>query len=153
MTHPATSSSGRYTALRHALDVAEYRAEHHDANGFALVGSVERSEFLFAAVKEFLAVTPVAEEPERIAARIWRSGHSQAIEACENETLALLASAVQAGIQAAWESWEPADWPPIDKQGIADALNGDSNDAEHEELWAIAEALGMTNDDEGKWHA
>ena len=151
MTHAATSSSDRYAALRHALDVAEYRAEHHDANGFALVGSVERGEFLFAAVKAFLAASPTNETPEQIANRLALDWHEEGVIRDADYRLAL--AGVQVGIQAAWESWEPADWPPIDKQGIADALNGDSNDAEHEELWAIAEALGMTNDDEGKWSA
>lgn len=41
-------------ALRHALAVAEHKAEQTGPGGFPLVGSVERAAFLIETVHDFL---------------------------------------------------------------------------------------------------
>lgn len=48
-----------YEGLRRALAVAEHRAEQTGPDGFPLVGSVERAQFLIDAVRMFLDRTEI----------------------------------------------------------------------------------------------
>lgn len=104
-TH-ATSYSERFEAARLAL------AAHDDpsiavtgADGFPLIGSVERAEWVIAQMRA-LAEPPATDEgPDQIAAGVLDRYDSGKLSP---ETVSdMLVLAVNAGIQAAWESWEP----------------------------------------------
>lgn len=99
----STSSSDRYQAATAAL------AAHDDpsievvgADGYPLIGSVERMEWVISQLRPVIESAPVTEPIADIAERVL---YAQSGTQIRN----IVAAAVEAGIQAAWESWEPAD--------------------------------------------
>ncbi len=107
MTITATSASSRSQALRAALEIYDQvhaRPERNDLDMVAAANVIQAARNLIDAPDTFAAAHEAAD-------RIFTQCHSLGIEAHENEAKAMIEEGYQAGVQAAWESWEPADVP------------------------------------------
>lgn len=103
----ATSSSDRYAEARAAL--VEYDA-------YCASKGVEPKGYaasLTSALRALITPPATEETPEAIAQRIMRPVMDQSIAHAASRMPGLIESAVRAGIQAAWESWEPENAPGI----------------------------------------
>lgn len=104
----ATSISDRYAKAREAL------ATYDNVQYWGITGTeanVARYEVVDA-LRSLIESPPVVESPEKIAERIMIERVGEADPTAEYTTdgaeiLGMIAGGIHAGIQAAWESWEP----------------------------------------------
>lgn len=101
----ATSSSDRYTEAREALAAFEHRIEIGYMPGEAEVRLAD-------ALQALIEPATIAETPEKAAMRVYMSIHSFPWLVHGDAMRDLITRGYLAGIQAAWESWEPDDYAP-----------------------------------------
>lgn len=99
----ATSSSDRYEAARKALEAYD-RGPH--------LRAVER---VADALRALIEPSATGETPEQIAGTIADKYLLDTLAYTNPDVLAAITAAVHAGIQAAWESWEPENAPGHDQ--------------------------------------
>ena len=118
----ATSYSDRVEAARKVL--AEYGAESPRTIGTSGVNSKtgepvkpysinDVAAEMAEALRAMIEPEGTTKTPAEIAERVWRDGMKS-----ENSIRDLLVKAVEAGIQAAWNSWEPDDHAPEPEKPI-----------------------------------
>lgn len=118
----ATSYSDRVEAAREAL--AEYNTQKPST--FAVSGIDSKTgepikpysindvaAEMAEALRAMIEPEETTKTPAEIAERVWRDGMKS-----ENSIQDLLRKAVEAGIQAAWNSWEPDDYAPEPEEPI-----------------------------------
>lgn len=89
-------------------------AEYEGRDGWMAPDDRQKARAEMAeALRAMVEISEVRETPAEIAKQVWRDGMKS-----ENSIQDLLVKAVEAGIQAAWNSWEPDDYAPEPEEPI-----------------------------------
>lgn len=150
---PATSASERVSAARDAIGEWSKLDRAYSGDGRPW----PRGDKLADALRGMVESAEIVKTPEALAHDVYMGIHSFPWPVDGDAMRDLLARGIRAGIQAAWESWEPADVvktddsrPVVtdaDRAELAEAIaacrvaaEGDSNDGE---LAALGDALSL----------
>lgn len=153
----ATSSSERYAEAQKALAAWDDQTiDITGDDGYIIRGTITRAEWVIKKLRTLVEAPTTTEMPDEIAGALSSEyvGSRDEVILARSDFQAVLVEAVQAGIHAAWESWEPEGMPqdPDTVMEIADALNSESSDAEHDVLVTLAlDSFGLEQDDDDNW--
>ena len=142
------SASDRQDAARKAL------AAHDDpsieligSDGYPLTGSVERADWVIDQLRELAEPAVTIETPEQIAMRVYMGIHSFPAIVDGDIMRDLIKRGIEAGIQAAWESWEPESVPTAPE--VPDAVGRHLAEVcEEAYLGVMVQVLGILRDRE-----